>query len=128
MSDRSRTWVMNPPVVVERAKRSSSGKSRKPRSADANRIERSFYRAARHTSEAAELALRRYDKARRASRRQKRDGAILDLVPNATRGMVVGSTRLALVPLDLMRVGTTRSVRRMTRRSLRAASRTLERP
>ena len=116
--------VMGTPIVLERAKK---GKKKKPRLKDADTFERNLYRAARRTVDAADKGMRRYGKARRKSARRERDGALIDLVPNVTKGMVSGSAKLALVPLDLLRAGWPRSMRRTTRGTVRTAARVIER-
>lgn len=128
--------VMGTPILLERSKSSGSkntvkkaggSKKRKPRLKDADRIERHLYRAAERSADAADRGVRRYNKARKSSARRERDGAIIDLMPNMARGMAVTAGRLAPVPLDLVRAGMTPSVRRVTRRSVRATARMLDR-
>jgi hypothetical protein len=113
---------MNPPVVVE-VRRDNREKSRFP---DAHRVEKRLYRSAQRFAEATDVAIRRYNKARRASARRESDGAVLDLIPNMTRSVIDGSRRLTLVPVDLLRAGSTDSMRKLTRRSLRATGRMLD--
>jgi hypothetical protein len=128
MSDRASrrrqlSWVMNPPVVVEVR---GDDRKEKPRSTDAHRVERRLYRSAERFAEATDVAIRNYNRARRKSARRENDGPVIDLIPNMTRGLIAGSRRLTLVPADLLRVGSTDSMRRLTRRSLRAAGRMLD--
>ncbi len=121
-SDATRTRVLAEPIVFERSKKSGSKKNRKPRMKDADKTQRYLYKAARRTVGAAERGLSRYDKARRSSARRRRDGAIIEIVPNIAHGMAAGSKRLAPLPLDLARAGL---ARQMTRRSVRASARML---
>jgi hypothetical protein len=118
---------MGPPIVLERSKKGRGKKKRKPRIKELDRAERYLYRATKRTVGAADKGLRTYDKARRRSARRYRDGAVIELVPNVTRGMVVGAGRMAPVPLDLVRAAWPRSVRRSTRRSVRSLARVMDR-
>ncbi len=113
---RTRTWVVARPIVID-----VPGGPR--RTSDAEHVERNLYRAARRTARAAEAGVRRYEKVRRRSARRERDGAVVDLLPNVARGVAATAGRLAPVPVDLARAATPRSVRRITRRSVRAAAR-----
>ena len=119
--------VMGTPIVLQRPKKGGASSKRKPRLKDADRIERHLYRAAERTADAADRGLRRYNKSRKSSARRERDGALIDLMPNVARGMAVSAGRVAPVPLDLLRAGMTPSMRRMTRRSVRATARMLDR-
>ena len=121
-SDVAPTRVLAEPIVFERSKKSGSKKNRKPRMKDADKTQRYLYKVARRTVGAADRGLSRYDKARRSSARRRRDGAIIEIVPNIAQGMAAGSKRLAPLPLDLARAG---SARQITRRSVRAATRML---
>lgn len=116
---RPRTRKMAAPIVLERSKKSGGNKSGTRRMKDADRAERAFFRAAERTVYATNEGLRRYDKSRRTSARRERNGAIIDVLPNIGRGMVVGSRHLAPLPLDVVRAV---PIRRMTRRSIRAAT------
>ena len=118
---------MGTPIVLERAKKGGDSKKPKPRLKDVDRIERHLYRAAERTADAADRGLRRYNKSRKSSARRERDGALIDFMPNMARGMAVSAGRMAPVPLDLLRAGMTPSMRRMTRRSVRASARMLDR-
>ena len=113
--------VMGTPIVLERAK--SGKKKPKPRWKEADRFERYTYRATRRTADAFDRGVRRYEKARKKSARRERDGAIIDWVPNVTRGMVVTAGRMAPVPLDMLRAVWPRSMRRTMRRTVRATAR-----
>jgi hypothetical protein len=114
---------MAPPIILKRPKKSGGSKSRKLRMKDADRAERAFFLAAERTVYATGKGLRRYDRSRRASARRERDGAIIDLLPNMSRAMVVGTRHLAPLPMDLVRAV---PIRRMTRRSMRAVTWMLE--
>ena len=112
--------------MLERS--TTKGKKRdKPRLKDADRAERNLYRAARRTADAAQTGLRRYDKARKKLDRRERDGAIIDMIPNSTRGMVAAAGRLTPIPLDVMRAASPRSIRRVSRRTVRAVARAIDR-
>lgn len=118
--------VMGTPIVWERS--TNKGKKRsKPRLKDADRAERSLYRAARRTADAAQSGIHRYDKARKKSDRRERDGAIIDVIPNSARGMVAAAGRLTPIPLDVMRAASPKSIRRVSRGTLRAAARVIDR-
>lgn len=108
------------PIVLERAKKKSK---KKPRWRDADTMERNLYKAARRTAEAADKGVRRYEKARKKSAKRRRDGALIDLVPNVAEGMAAGSGKLALVPLDVARAAWPRSARRATRDTVRVLAR-----
>lgn len=116
--------VLGPPVVVERPDADRAGRKRRR---PAERAEHRLVRVAQRTVEAGDVALRRYEKERRRSSRREKDGAVVDLVPNATRAAVAGSAKLAVVPLDLLRAVPPKTMRRASRRSLRAATRMLDR-
>lgn len=118
-----RNRVMAPPIILKRTNKNEEGESRPRRMKDADRAERAFFLAAERTVYATSRGLRRYDKSRQASARRERDGAIIDLLPNMSRGMVVGTKHLAPLPLDLLRAV---PIRRMTRRSMRAVTWMLE--
>ncbi len=118
-----RSWVLGPPVLIELTGTKSA--KRKPRLDDADQMERNLYRASRRTAKAADKGLRRYDKSRRKSARRERDGAVIDLMPNMAKGMAASAGTLAALPIDLMRAGSPRSVRRIARRSTRSAARAL---
>lgn len=120
-------YAMGAPIVLERPKSNKSSKSRKPRLKDADRFERDMYRAASRMATAADRGVRRYNKERKKSAKRERDGAIIDLMPNLARGMSVSAARSAPVPLDLLRAGFTPTLRRTTRRSVRATARMLDR-
>jgi hypothetical protein len=122
-ADRPTLRVMGTPIVLERPAGAGKNKSNKPRLKEADRIERNVYRAAQRTMKAADKGMRRYDKARRTSAARVRDGALVELIPNLTRAMVASTTRLAPVPLDLLRAA---SVRRVTRRSVQVAVKILD--
>ena len=113
--------------MLERSKKSGGRKRRKPRLKDADRTERYLYRAAARTVDAADLGLRRYDKARKRSARRRRDGALTELLPNMAEGMTAAGGRLALVPFDLFRAGWTASARRAARRTVSGSARALRR-
>ena len=115
---------MGTPIVLERAKKKS--KKSKPRWRDADTAERNLYKAARHTADAADKGMRRYEKARKKSAKRERDGALIDLMPNMAKGMAAGSSKLALVPLDMARAAWPRSMRRTTRRTVRAMARVVD--
>lgn len=102
-------------------------KSGKPRLKDADRAERNLYRAARRTADGAQTGLRRYDKARKKSGRRERDGAIIDVIPNSARGMVAAAGRLAPIPLDVMRAASPKLIRRVSRSTVRASARIIDR-
>lgn len=114
---RPRTRKMATPIILERSNKSGANKNEKRRLKDADRAERALFLAAERTVSAANKGLRRYDRSRQSSGRRERDGAIIDVLPNLGRGMVVGTKHLTPLPLDLMR---TVPMQRMTRRSMRA--------
>ncbi len=118
---------MGTPIVFEWANRGGKRKKSKPRSTEADRAQRFMYRASRRTVDAAATGLQSYDKARRLSQRRDRDGAVVELLPNMARGMSAGASRLAPVPLDLMRATWSKSTRETVRRSLRVAARATDR-
>jgi hypothetical protein len=118
--------VMGTPIVFERAKQGDGDKKRKPRWKDADRTERHLYRAAQRSADAAAKGMRRYDRARSKSARKQRDGALIDLVPNMAKGMTTTARRLVPVPLDMLRAANTPTVRRITRRTVRATARTFD--
>lgn len=122
-SSRPRPIVLGPPIVIDRRDDRPADRSVRP----AERAERRLYRVARRTVEAGDVALSRYAKERRKSNRRERDGAAIDVVPNTVRATVAGSARLALVPLDLLRAVPPKTMRRVSRRSLRTATRMLDR-
>jgi hypothetical protein len=112
---------MGTPIVFERA--TSSSKRKKPRLGELDRAERQFFKAADRSTKAASRGMQSYDKARKKSARRERDGAIIDVIPNIARGGAVTAAKLAPVPLDLLRAGFTPSVRKASRRTVRAAAR-----
>ena len=124
--------TLGTPIVLERPTSSASrsnkpGAKKKPRLKDADTIERHLTRAMTRTVSAADKGLVRYKKASKKSSRSQRDGAIVDVIPNMTRGAAVTAGRMAPVSIDLMRAGLTPSVRRMTRQTVRSTARLINR-
>ena len=117
--------VMGTPIVLERVGTGGKKKKkrRKPRWEEGDRFERYTYRATQRTADAFDRGVRRYEKARKKSARRERDGAVIDFIPNVTRGMVVTAGRMAPVPLDMLRAVWPRSMRRTMRRTVRATAR-----
>ena len=115
--------VMGRPIIYEWA--TASKKAKKPRLRELDRAERQTFRAVDRSTKAMTKGVQRYEKARKKSAKRERDGALIDFVPNLARGGAVTAAKLAPVPLDLMRAGFTPSVRRATRRSVRATARML---
>lgn len=119
------------PIVFERMKSKSSskksGSKKKVRLKDADHVERHLTRALTRSVQAADIGVEKYKKVRRKSARRERDGAIIDLIPNMTRGAAVTAGRMAPVSIDLMRAGLTPAVRRMSRRTIRSTARSINR-
>jgi hypothetical protein len=115
------------PIVIELSNRGRTGRRRAPRLKDADLAERNLYRAVRRSAGAIDAGTRRYQKSRRTSARRERDGAFIDLVPNMAKGVAVTAGKIGPVPLDLLRATPPNSIRRMARRSVRLASRAIDR-
>lgn len=118
--------VMGRPIILERVEPESK-KRKKNRLQGLNRMEREIYRASDRTAKAATRGVQRYEKGRKKSAKRERDGAIIDLMPNLARGGAVSAARMAPVPFDMVRAGFSPTVRRATRRSVRATARMLDR-
>ena len=112
--------VMNPPIILKlrrkKKKRSASKKG-------LGKSERHLTKAADLSVKAAGEGMDAYRKARRKAARKRRDGAVDSLGPNLLKATAATMRHLIPVPVELLRAGNTRPVRRAFRSSLRASSR-----
>ena len=109
------------PIVIERKK-----KKRKKRYSkgfgDIQIMERHLTRASHRMVQAIEEGITTYRKARNKSARKKRDGAIVDFVPNVAKGTGKTLRTASLVPYDLVRASYPKTARRMLRGQIRFVS------
>jgi hypothetical protein len=88
-------------------------------------MERHMTRSMHTVARASEKGIRSYRKLSAKSARKKRNGAILDFIPNSGEAMSRSLREASELPSELAQIVNTRQNRRRMRRQLRALSRTL---
>ena len=102
------------PIVVERKKKKKKKKYSKGLK-EAQRMERRAADAAERLARAVADGLTVYRKERDKSARKKKDGALVDLIPNAAEGMGEAMRVASKAPVDLAKAVNTKRVRRQMR-------------
>ncbi len=122
MDDLKKKKKMAAPIVIERKK-----KKRKKRYSqgfkDIQIMERRLTRASHRMAQSIDEGMDTYRKARNKSARKKRDGAIVDFVPNVAKGAGKTLRTASLVPYDLARASYPKIARRIVRGQIRFVSR-----
>ncbi len=106
---------------VRAARRQGKGKRKRVSRPFRDLVEadRQLSRAAHRLARAAEKGLAAYRDGQESSSEAKRDGAVRDQPLNAAEGLAVALGEASRVPVDLARAMTTRSGRRLVRRTAR---------
>lgn len=107
--------VMMPVVMVRRKKKRKYSRGLK----NVQIMERGLSKASYRVARAVTSGLSTYRKRRNKSARKRRDGAILDFVPNVAQGMGKTLRRASLVPYDLTKTFYTKRARRRVRAAIR---------
>jgi hypothetical protein len=92
---------------------------------DFQRAEKDLVRAARRATRAVSKGIETYDEERRASAREKEDGAVEDFPHNYAKAISETLREGADVPLDVAEALAPKDYRKRVRRNLKRVSRTL---
>jgi DNA topoisomerase VI subunit B len=128
-TDRSRLGSLrdggNPIVLNYRSKKKKKRRYSKGLE-DVQEVEAGLSRAVRKATRAIAEGTDTYDKARRKSARQKKDGAIRDFIPNLGEALSESLREASDIPADLADTLNTKSNRRRLRRRIRDVSDALD--
>ena len=106
------------PIVVERTKKKKKKKYSKG-TKDIQRMERRASKASQRLARAVADGLPAYRKKSNKSARKKRDGAVVEFIPNAAEGLSKSMRVASRVPADLAKAVNTKRVRRQMRAVVR---------
>lgn len=107
--------VMSSMVMVRKKKKRKYSRGLK----NVQTMERGLSKASYRVARAVTSGLSTYRKRRDKSARKRRDGAILDFVPNVAEGMGKTLRRASLVPYDLAKTFYTKRARRRVSAAIR---------
>ena len=107
------------PVVVERTKKKKKKKKYSKGTKDVQRMERRASKASQRLARAVADGMSTYRKKSSKSARKKRDGAVVDFIPNAAEGLGKSVRVASRVPADLAKAVNTKRVRRQMRAVVR---------
>jgi hypothetical protein len=114
------------PIVLTLKKKKRKSKRRYSKGLEEmQRMERHFTRSTHRMAKATEKGIAHYRKLNLKSARKKKDGVLLDFVPNTGLAMSRAMREASPIPYDLARAMNTKQNRRRLRRQLRSVSRTM---
>lgn len=92
---------------------------------DVQKVEGDLVRVARRASRAVSRGIDTYDKERKKSAAEKKDGAIEDFPHNTAKAVSTSLKEASEIPVDIVDSLSTKNYRKQVRRNLRRASRAL---
>ena len=115
------------PIVLKLKKRKKKKKKRYSSRTlgDIQRTEERLSRISDRMAKSVSEGTKEYRRARRRSSKKRKDGAIIDFVPNMGEALSASLSEASELPIDLAEAVNTRTTRRQLRRQLRASSNVL---
>ena len=107
------------PLVITRKKKKKKKRKYSKGLKDVQRMERRATDASHRLARAVADGLSTYRKERNKSSRKKRDGAVVDFIPNAAEGLSKSMRVASRVPVDVAKAVNTKRVRRQMRAVVR---------
>ena len=114
------------PIVLSLKKKKKSKRRYSKGLKEIQRMERHLTRSAHRMARATEKGITTYRKLSIKSARQKKDGAILDLIPNSGIAMSRSLRIASTIPYDISKAMDTPQNRKRLKRQLRSISRSLQ--
>jgi predicted nucleic acid-binding Zn-ribbon protein len=114
------------PIVLEYKSKKKKKRRYSKGLEDVQEVEAGLSRAIRKATSAIAEGTATYDKARRKSARQKKDGAIRDFIPNMGEALSESLREASDIPADVADTLNTKSNRRRLRRRIRDVSDALD--
>lgn len=115
--------VIGEPIVIRVKKDGKGGRKKKGSSRTSRRLadfEKGFSKAARRVSKSCKNGWDEYFDQRDKSERKRRDGAVVDLYVNASKGIARALSESSSALTDLVRPFNSKRLRKQVRKSLRS--------